>query len=108
MYAKKSLRKKFLRGVNNCALYGCDMQILRKRVKANSKIKQQQQKLITSQISCPFQKTKLNDKVKIASDKTDIKQLNFKFIIKDVGLLNKKYRSQLYNKEQIQKFAKFA
>ena len=50
------------------------MPILRKRAKTNSKIKQQQQTLITSKILCPFEKTKLNNKVKIASDKTENKQ----------------------------------
>ena len=49
---------------------------LRKRVKTNSKIKQQQQQqqiLITSKNLRPFQKTKLNNKVKIVSDKTEAK-----------------------------------
>ena len=53
-----------------------DVQILKKWIKTNSKIKQQQQqKLITSKTSCPFKK-KLTYKIKIASDKTDIKQKN--------------------------------
>ena len=38
------------------------MPILRKRVKTNGKIKQQQQTLITSKTLCPFYKTKLNNK----------------------------------------------
>ena len=49
------------------------MPILRKRVKTNSKIKQQQQTLIASKTLCPFQKTKLNNDVKIASNKTETK-----------------------------------
>ena len=47
------------------------MPILRKRAKTNGKIKQQQQTLITSKNLCPFQNTKLNNKVKIASHKTE-------------------------------------
>ena len=51
------------------------MPILRRRAKKNGQIKQQQQQtLITSKNLCPFQKTKLNNKVKIASHKNDIKQ----------------------------------
>ena len=48
------------------------------RAKTNGKIKeqQQQQTLITSKNLCPFSKTKLNNKVKIASDKTENKQNN--------------------------------
>ena len=49
------------------------MPILRKRAKTNGKIKQQQT-LITQKNLCPFQKTKLKNKVKIASDKTENKQ----------------------------------
>ena len=45
------------------------MPILRKRVKTNSKIKQQQQKSITSKILCPFKKTTVNNKVKITETK---------------------------------------
>ena len=53
------------------------MPILRKRAKTNGKIKQQQQTLITSKNLCPFLKTKLmNNKDKIASDKTKKKQNN--------------------------------
>ena len=55
------------------------MPIIRKRVKTKRKIKQQQQQkqtLITSKNLCPFQKLKLNNKVKIASDKTETKQKN--------------------------------
>ena len=51
--------------------------ILRKRAKTNGKVKQQQQTLITSKNLCPFLKTKLNNKVKIASDKPEIKQNKF-------------------------------
>ena len=40
----------------------------------NSKIKQQQQTLIRSKTLCPFLKTKLNNKVKLASNKTETKQ----------------------------------
>ena len=52
------------------------MPILRKQVKTNSKIKQQQT-LITSKTLCPFQKTKLKNKVKVASDKTETKHKNW-------------------------------
>ena len=53
------------------------MPITRKQVKTNSKIKQQQQTLISSKILCPFKKkTKLN-KVKIASEKTETKQKTY-------------------------------
>ena len=51
---KDSLQNKQLSEVKNDALDWWDVQILRKRVKTNSKTKQQQQKLITSKISCPF------------------------------------------------------
>ena len=51
------------------------LQIFRKRAKTNGKNKQQQQQtLTTSKNLCPFEKTKLNNKVKIASDKTENKQ----------------------------------
>ena len=75
MYERKhSLQSKQLIGVKNDALDCCNMSILRKRVKANSKIKQQQQqKLITSET---FRFNKLNNEVKIASDKTETKQNN--------------------------------
>ena len=53
------------------------MPILRKRVKANSKIKQQQlQTLIKSKIFWPFSKTKFNNKVNIPSDEPNTKQNN--------------------------------
>ena len=48
------------------------MPVLRKRVKTNSKIKKQQT-LILSKNFCPFNFC-LNNKVKIASDKTENKQ----------------------------------
>ena len=53
------------------------MPILRKRVKRNSKTKQQQQTLITSKNLCPLQKIKLNNKVQIASDKTETIKITF-------------------------------
>ena len=54
------------------------MPILRKRVKTNSKIKQQQQQtLITSKTFCPFYKTKFYNKVNITSDEPKTKQNNF-------------------------------
>ena len=65
------------------------MPILRKRVKTNNKIKQQQT-LITIKILCPFYKTKPNNKDKIASDKTETKQNNLYFPRKDMGPVNKK------------------
>ena len=56
------------------ALDCCDMPILRKRVKKNSKIKQQQT-LITSKILCPFKKTKFKNIVNIPSDKPKAKKI---------------------------------
>ena len=52
------------------------MPILRKRAKTNGKIKKQKQTLITSKNLCPFEKTKLKNKVKTASDKTETKENN--------------------------------
>ena len=61
------------------------MTVLTKRVKAKSKNKQQQkQTIITSKTLCLFEKTTLNDKNKIATDKTEIKQNNLQFAWKDM------------------------
>ena len=74
MYERKdSLQGKSPRRAND-ALDWWDVPILGERVKTNSKIKQQLQTLITSKILCPFKKTKINNKVNIASDKTETKQ----------------------------------
>ena len=54
------------------------MPILRKRVKESSEIKQQHKTLITSKNLSPFQKTKLNNKVKIPSDKIETKKIMYK------------------------------
>ena len=59
--------------------------ILGQWVKTNSKIKQQQQTLITSKTLRPSSKTKLTNKVNIASDKSETKQNNFYFTRKDMG-----------------------
>ena len=45
--------------VKNGAFDWWDVQILRKRFKTNSKIKQEQRKLITSKTSCRFEKQNL-------------------------------------------------
>ena len=78
------------------------MPILRKRVKTNSEIKQQQQTLITSKNLCPFKKTKPNYEVKVASDKTEIRQNNLYFTRKDMGPVHNKTWKQLDSKEQKQ------
>ena len=68
------------------------MPILRKRVKTNSKIKQQQQQtLITSKTLCPFKKTKFNNKVNIPSDKPETKENNLQIIRKDMDQSIKKF-----------------
>ena len=66
------------------------MPILKKRVKTNSEIKQQQQRIITSKTLCPFYKTTHKNKVTIASDKTETKQNNFQFTRKITGAVRNK------------------
>ena len=78
------------------------MPILKKRIKTNSKFKQQQQTLKTSKNLCSFYKTKLKNKVKIASDKTEAKQNNLSFTRKDMGPVHSKAWQQLDKKEQKQ------
>ena len=56
------------------------MPILRKRVKTNSKIKQQQQQQqtsITSKSLYPFKKTKFKNKVNIPLDKPKTKKITY-------------------------------
>ena len=65
------------------------MPILRKRVKTNSKNKQQQQTLFTSKF-CPFLKTKLNNEVIVAADEIETKQNNLYFTRKDMGPVHNK------------------
>ena len=47
-------------------------------------------------------KTKLNNKVQIASDKSETKQNNLQFTRKDMGTVHNKAWQQLGNKEQKQ------
>ena len=65
------------------------MSILRKRVKTNSKIKKQQQTLTTSK-KLSVLKTKLNNRDKIASDKTETEENNLYFTLKDLGPVHNK------------------
>ena len=51
--------------------------ILRKRAKTKGKVKQQQQQTLIKLKNLSVLKTKLNNKVKIASDKTETKQNKF-------------------------------
>ena len=64
--------------------------IIRKASQDESKIIKQQQTLITA--NTLFQLKKLNNKVKITSDKTKTEQKNFYFNWKDMGLVSNKAR----------------
>ena len=51
---------------------------------------EKQNQTTTTNVSCPFCKTKLNNKVKIASDKTKTKENNLQFNRKDMGPVQNK------------------
>ena len=74
----------------------------------NNKIKQKQQTLITSRTLCPFLFKKHNNKVKIASDKTDTVQNNLYFTRKNMGPVRNKARLQLEKKKKNSKVNKLA
>ena len=70
-------------------------------IKKASQDEQQNQTIITSK-TLSVLKAKLNNKVNIASDKTEIKQNNLQFTRKDIGRVHNRAWSQIDNKEQKQ------
>ena len=60
------------------------------RCKKASQNEQQNQTTTTTKINYIKKMSVLKNKVKIASDKTDIKQINLYFTRKDMGVVNEK------------------